>query len=209
MHCTPTRVFVHMQQRPIPPMLTSAAAHCLSIWLRRSERDIQHFRGVISLRWTIQQSATSNQYQHPSSSSHPQYPSSSRPQSQYGAPPSNTYPTPTPYSQSQSRYEFPPQQPQQYASTNGDSYYESPPAASSGTSHNHGQSSYYPSSQSSAHPPPWNTPDPPANPQPYSSSHLCLFFNTAAIQCISGLVEVPPMRRECHRVEGRNRGHQR
>lgn len=116
------------------------------------------------------QPSTSNQYQHPSPSSHPQYPSSSRPQSQYGAPPSNTYPTPTPYSQSQSRYEYPPQQPQQYASPNGDSYYESSPAASSGPSHNHGQPSYYPSNQSSPHPPSWNTPTPPANPQPYSSS---------------------------------------
>ncbi|KAG2115586.1 velvet factor-domain-containing protein [Suillus cothurnatus] len=116
------------------------------------------------------QPTTSNQYQHPSSSSHQQYPSSSRPQSQYGAPPSNTYPTPTPYSQSQSRYEYPPQQPQQYASPNGDSYYESSPAASSGPPHNHGQPSYYPSSQSSGHPPSWNTPTPPANPQPYSSS---------------------------------------
>ncbi|KAG1810473.1 velvet factor-domain-containing protein [Suillus plorans] len=117
------------------------------------------------------QPTTSSQYQHPSSS-HQQYPSSSRPQSQYGAPPSNTYPTPTPYSQSQSRYEYPPQQPQQYASPNGDSYYESSPAASSGPSHSHGQPSYYPSSQSSAHPPSWNTPTPtpPANPQPYSSS---------------------------------------
>ncbi|KAG2102814.1 uncharacterized protein F5147DRAFT_286391 [Suillus discolor] len=112
------------------------------------------------------QPATSNQYQHPSSS-HQQYPSSSQPQSQYGTPPSNTYPTPMPYSQSQSRYEHPPQQSQQHASPNGDSYYELSPAASFGPSDNHGQPSCYPSSQSSAHPPSWNTPTPtpPANPQ--------------------------------------------
>ncbi|KAG2028939.1 hypothetical protein BDR03DRAFT_1019134 [Suillus americanus] len=156
MHCTPTRrVFVRMQQRPIPPMLTSAAVHCLSIKLLRSERDIQHFPGITSLRWTIRQSA--NYLQSIPASVFlvsPTIPLSSRPQSQYGAPPFNTYPTPTPYySQSQS-----------------------PPTGSSGASHNHGQSSYYPSSQSSAHPPSWNTPTPPANSQPYSSSHLCLFL---------------------------------
>ncbi|KAG0691973.1 velvet factor-domain-containing protein [Suillus ampliporus] len=116
------------------------------------------------------QPATSNQYPHPPSSSHPQYPSSSRSQSQYGAPPSSAYPTPAPYSQSQSRYEYPPQQSQQYASPNGDSYYESSPTASSGPSHNHGQPSYYPPSQSSGHTPSWNTPAPVANPQSYSSS---------------------------------------
>ncbi|KAG2361093.1 hypothetical protein BDR07DRAFT_1461634 [Suillus spraguei] len=108
------------------------------------------------------QNATSNTFQE-------SYPSAGPYSIAIWTPPSNTYPTPTPYSQSQSRYEYPPQQPQQYASPNGDSYYESSPA-SSGPSHNHGQPSYYPPSQSSGHPPSWNTPTPPANPQPYSSS---------------------------------------
>lgn len=115
------------------------------------------------------QPSTSSQYPHPSS------PSSSSASSAY--PPSSRFGSAYPYSQAQaqaqSRYEYPhgSQPQQQYASPNGDSYYDSSTSGPASSSHSHTQSTYYPSPQPNAPTNSWSTTPTSASAQSYSSSN--------------------------------------